>query len=39
MGLNDEFGQSGDAASLMKHYKLTAETMLPDLIARTRAAE
>ena len=39
VGLNDEFGQSGDAASLMKHYKLTAETMLPDLIARIRAAE
>ncbi len=39
VGLNDEFGQSGDAASLMKHYKLTAETMLPDLVARIRAAE
>jgi transketolase len=36
IGLNDEFGQSGDANSLMKHYKLTAETMLPDLIARIR---
>ena len=39
IGLRDEFGQSGDTASLMKHYKLTAETMLPDLIARIRAAE
>ncbi len=33
IGLRDEFGQSGDAQSLMKHYKLTAETMLPDLLA------
>jgi transketolase len=32
IGLCDEFGQSGDSATLMKHYKLTAETMLPDLI-------
>ncbi len=32
IGLRDEFGQSGDTASLMKHYKLTAETMLPELI-------
>lgn len=32
VGLKDEFGQSGDAASLMKHYKLTAETMLPELM-------
>ncbi|GAB4434829.1 MAG: transketolase family protein [Turneriella sp.] len=33
IGLRDEFGQSGDSATLMKHYKLTAETMLPDLLA------
>jgi len=32
IGIKDEFGQSGDAASLMKHYKLTAETMLPQLL-------
>lgn len=38
IGLRDEFGQSGDAPSLMKHYKLTAETMLPDLIALAKAA-
>ncbi len=39
IGLRDEFGQSGDAPSLMKHYKLTAETMLPDLIALVQAAK
>jgi transketolase len=33
IGLRDEFGQSGDSAALMKHYKLTAETMLPELLA------
>lgn len=32
VGLRDEFGQSGDAATLMHHYKLTAETMLPALL-------
>jgi transketolase len=37
IGLKDEFGQSGDAPSLMKHYKLTAETMLPDLIQLAQA--
>lgn len=37
-GLRDEFGQSGDAPSLMKHYKLTAETMLPELMALTKSA-
>jgi transketolase len=37
IGLRDEFGQSGDAATLMKHYKLTAETMLPDLLALLKA--
>lgn len=37
IGLRDEFGQSGDSAALMKHYKLTAETMLPDLLALLRA--
>ncbi|MBX3721504.1 MAG: transketolase family protein [Turneriella sp.] len=39
IGLRDEFGQSGDAAALMKHYKLTAETMLPDLIALAQSAK
>lgn len=33
IGLQDEFGQSGDTSSLMKHYKLTAETMLPHLLS------
>ncbi|HMY10768.1 MAG TPA: transketolase C-terminal domain-containing protein, partial [Turneriella sp.] len=37
IGLRDEFGQSGDSATLMKHYKLTAETMLPDLLALLKA--
>lgn len=37
IGLRDEFGQSGDSATLMKHYKLTAETMLPDLLAHLKA--
>lgn len=37
VGLRDEFGQSGDTASLMKHYKLTAETMLPDLLALVKS--
>lgn len=37
IGLRDEFGQSGDSTTLMKHYKLTAETMLPDLIALVKS--
>lgn len=38
IGLRDEFGQSGDAAALMKHYKLTAETMLPDLVQLVKSS-
>ncbi|HRP69557.1 MAG TPA: transketolase C-terminal domain-containing protein, partial [Turneriella sp.] len=37
IGLKDEFGQSGTIEALMQHYKLTAETMLPELVAFARA--
>lgn len=37
IGLRDEFGQSGDAATLMKHYKLTSETMLPEILSLVRS--
>ncbi|MBV6492741.1 MAG: 1-deoxy-D-xylulose-5-phosphate synthase [Turneriella sp.] len=37
IGLKDEFGQSGTTEALMQHYKLTAETMLPVLVALARA--
>ena len=36
LGMRDSYGQSGTPAELLAHYKLTSDTMLPEVIAWLR---